>query len=190
MGFEQKSSNQQGVLMLKIIEPLDQKDYQIQIDSFLSLLTIYQNYSLLPQDWENGTFIIASDNEFGVYGGALLIQKSVYDLDQKLKQLILTFQPDTNIVWTIRIGFYREHEAHSPKIKALNSNLDFYQNLLKTVNGLGIKKRIDFLYLSMNVNEHTKLKKYGFWHNAGTVFPHESLDNHFHSILVLSRGLK
>lgn len=176
--------------MLNIIEPLDQKEHQVQIGSFLNLLTIYQKYSPLPQDWNDGTFIIASDNEFGVYGGALLLKKYACDLSQNLRQQIHAYMPDINTIWTARIGFYREHEVHFSNIKALNSYLGFYQDLLKAFNDLGIKKKIDFLYLSINTNEHIKLTKYGLWNCPRSIFPHESLDNHFHSILVLSRGLK
>lgn len=176
--------------MLTIIEPKDHKTYQVHIDSFLSLLAFYQNYTPHPQDWNDGTFIIASDNEFGVYGGAILLKKSIWELEHKLRQIILTIHSDIKTVWTVKIGFHREHEARLPKIKILNGYLNFYQDLLKAFNDYGNRKGIDFLCLSLNAVEHLKLKKYGCWHYAGTISPDESLNKQFHSILVLSGRVK
>lgn len=176
--------------MLTIIEPKDHGAYQTQIDSFLNLLNIYQNYSPSPKVWEQGTFIIASDNEYGVYGGVLLLEKYTWNLEIKIKEIISTFQPETRGVWTGLIGFYRGHDRPYSEFKILRGYLDFYENLLKALNDFGIEQEIDFLCLTLNPIEHIKVQKYGHWNYICKVLPDESLDSLFHGILPLSGRVK
>lgn len=176
--------------MLNIIEPKNHQAYQTRIDSFLSLLKIYQNFSPSPEELQDGTFIIASDNEYGVYGGALLLEKSVWDLEHGIRQIVLTFQPDTNNLWTGLIGFYREHERSFSTAKILEGYLDFYHDLLEAFNDFGNKKEINFLCLTLNPIEHLKLKNHGFWEYVGKVLPQESSDGLFHGILSLTGRAK
>ncbi|EKE10505.1 MAG: hypothetical protein ACD_16C00019G0003 [uncultured bacterium] len=176
--------------MLNIIEPKDHQTYRTQIDSFLSLLNIYQNYSPSPEERQEGTFIIASDNEYGVYGGVFLLEKCIGDLERKIRQKVLTFQPDTLSVWTGQIGFYRDHEGLFSTIKILDEYLNFYQGLLKALNDFGNEKKINFLCLTLNSIEHLKLQKHGFWNYGDMVLPHESSDGLFHGILPLSGRVK
>lgn len=177
--------------MFNIIEPKDHQTYQAHIESFLSLLNIYQNYSPSPEEGQEGTFIIASDNEYGVYGGVLLLEKCIWDLERKIRQVVLTFQPEIFSVWNGQIGFYRDlHEGPFSTAKILQGYLDFYQDLLKALNDFGHKKGINFLCLTLNSIEHLKLKKHGFWSYVGKVLPHESSDGLFHGILPLSGRVK
>jgi hypothetical protein len=174
--------------MLNIIEPKDHKKYQTQIDSFLNLLKVYQHFSPSPEELEDATFIIASDNEYGVYGGALLLKKSVWDMELGIRQMILTALPDMEDVWTGVIGYYKEHEGPFSGKKALEVYLDFYGNLLDVFNDFGDEKKINFLFLTLSKLEYLKTKNHEFWEYLYTVLPEESRDGLFHGILSLDGG--
>jgi len=176
--------------MFSIIEPSDHKVYQTRIDSFLNLLKIYQNLSVPMEELEEATFIIASDNEYGVYGGAILLEKRIWSLERRIREIVLTFQPETYTLWAGRIGFYRGHESPFSLANNLEEYFDFYRNLLEAFNDFGNKKEINFLCLTLNPIEHLKLNNYGFWEYVTKVLPHESLDALFHGILPLSGRIK
>ncbi|MBY0272275.1 MAG: hypothetical protein K2X02_02505 [Alphaproteobacteria bacterium] len=173
--------------MLNIIEPKNYRAYQTRIDSFLDLLKVYQNFSLPTEELEDATFIIASDNEYGVYGGTLLLKKDIWSLERRIRDIVLTFQPEMDTLWTGRIGFYRGHESPFSLANNLEKYFDFYRNLLEAFNDFGNKEEITFLCLTLNPIEHLKLNNYGFWEYVAKILPHESLDALFHGILPLSR---
>ncbi len=173
--------------MLNIIEPKDHRANQKRIDSFLNLLKVYKGFSVPLEELENATFIIASDNEYGVYGGALLLKKSLWDLELGIQQMILTAQPDMDEVWTGIIGYYKEHEGPFSGKRTLEAYLDFYSNLLKVFNDFGNDKQIDFLFLTLSQVEYLKTKSQELWEYVYTVLPEESRDGFFHGILSLDR---
>lgn len=172
--------------MLNIIEPKDHLANQKRIDSFLSLLKVYQDFSIPLEELENATFIIASDNEYGVYGGALLLKKSVWNLELCIRQTILTYQPDADEVWTGIIGYYKEHEGPLSGKQALKGYLDFYCDLLKFFNHFGNEKQISSLLLTLTQVEYLKSKNHKLWKYAYKVLPEESTDGLFHGILLLA----
>ena len=171
--------------MLNIIEPKDHKTYQKNIESFLNLLKVYQRFSIPTEELENATFVIASDNEYGVYGGALLLKKSVWDLELGIRQMILTALPDMEEVWTGMIGYYKEHEGAFSGKQALEVYLDFYCHLLDVFNDFGDEKQINFLFLTLSKLEYLKTKNHDLWEYVYTVSPDESYDGFFHGILTL-----
>ena len=171
--------------MLNIIEPKDHKTYQKHIDSFLDLLKVYQGFSIPLEELENATFVIASDNEYGVYGGALLLKKSVWDLELGIRQMILTALPDMEEVWTGIIGYYKEQEGPFSGKQALEVYLDFYCNLLDIFNDFGNEKKINFLFLTLSKLEYLETKNHELWEYVYTVLPEESSDGLFHGILTL-----
>lgn len=181
--------------MLNIIEPNDHQSYQPLVDSFLDLLTVYQNYSLALKELENATFIIASDKKRGVYGGAVILQQNISVLEKNISQTILTFQPDTKGVWTSIVGFYGEHhEGKVFRLKDFESCMDFYRDLLDAFIVFGKAEKLKYLYISLNVPEYIKMEKYSQWEYAVKTSHHEALDSLFHGILFLdpekSRGIK
>jgi hypothetical protein len=171
--------------MFNIIEPKDHKTYQKRIDSFLNLLKVYQHFSIPMEELENVTFVVASDNEYGVYGGALLLKKSVWDLECGIRQMILTALPDMEEVWTGIVGYYKEHEGPFSGKQALEVYLDFYCDLLKVFNDFGNEKQINFLFLTLSKLEYLKTKSHELWEYVYKVLPEESNDGLFHGILSL-----
>ncbi len=172
--------------MLNIIEPKNHRPYQKRIDSFLNLLKVYQHFSIPMEELENATFIIASDNEYGVYGGALLLKKSVWDLECGIRQMILTALPDMEEGWTGIVGYYKEHEGPFSGKQALEVYLDFYCDLLKVFNDFGSEKQINFLFLTLSKLEYLKTKSHKLWEYVYKVLPEESSDGLFHGILSLN----
>lgn len=172
--------------MLNIIEPKDHQSYQSRIESFLDLLQIYQNFSLTTEEREKATFIIASNNKQGVYGGALLIKQDISVLEKRISQTILTFHPEAKNVWTGVIGFYGECDNNIFPTKALELCLDFYLDLLESFILYGSKRNFKYLCLTLNVNEYLKMADYAFWEHIAKVLPQASSDYFFHSILSLN----
>ncbi len=181
--------------MLNIIEPKDHQSYQLLINSFLDLLTVYQNHSLSLEELENATFIIASDKKRGVYGGAVVLKRDISVLEKNINQTILTFQSDTKDVWTSIVGFYGEHhEGKVFRLKDFEFCMDFYRDLWDAFIVFGKTEKLKYIYVSLNVPEYMKMEKYSQWEYAVKTSHHESLDSLFHGILSLdpqkSRGIK
>lgn len=179
--------------MLNIIEPKDHNSYQSRIDSLLGLLKVYQSFSLPVHEKEKATFIVASDNELGVYGGAVLYQQKVHDLYKDLGKIVSNFQPERQSVWVARLGLYRGDEPYST-LEELDFREDFYRNLLKTFIDLGKKENLDFLVLTLCSSDAYTTKHRFYWPYILEISTGDASDNLFHGILSLdpekSRGIK
>src|SRR5687768_7010275 len=120
--------------MLNIIEPKDHGAHQARIDSFLTLLKMtlsecYQNFSLPSEELSKSSFMIASDNERGVYGGALLCKKKVGELDEKIVNIITAFQSSKRKVLTANFCLCLEEE----EVLSSLEKLEFFQNFLQSL---------------------------------------------------------
>lgn len=177
--------------MLNIIEPKDHKDYQTSINAFLGLLKVYQSFSLPLHEKEKATFIIASDNELGVYGGAVLYQQKVTELYKDIGKIVSSFQPERQNAWVVRLGLYRGYEPYFA-LEELDLREDFYRNLLKHFIEFGEKENLDFLVLTLCSYDSNQTKHHRPWPYILEIRSIDSSDNLFHGILSLdpqkSRG--
>lgn len=201
--------------MLNIIEPKNHRAYQARIDSFLSLLKIYQNFSLPQEDLKKATFIIASDAERGVRRGALLCKKKVGALDQRIAHLISVLHSKTRKVWTVSLFLEEGEPATSSCIDKLelsgsvsqrvisenpasqrltyqsleSQSLDpkglESQTLLKKLIKFGKKQKASFLILSLRPTPFLKIQTYSHWPYLLEVQPEDSADGLFHGIVDL-----
>lgn len=170
--------------MLNIIEPKDHSAYRSRIESFLDLLKVYQSFSLVEEEKENATFIIGSDNQRGVYGGAVLYQQKVCDLYKDMGKIISSFQPERQSVWAGRIGLYIEDESTFNR-ETIELRENFYQDLLKHFIDFGDKQHVDFLTLNLCSSDFHRAKNYGCWSYTLEISSANSSDDLFHCILLL-----
>lgn len=171
--------------MLNIIEPKDHHIYQARIDSFLGLLKVYQSFSLPLFEKEKATFIIASDNELGVYGGAVLYQQKVAELYKDIGKIVSSFQLERQSAWVARLGLYRGDEPYFA-LEELDMREDFYRNLLKHFIEFGEKENLDFLVLTLCSSNSNQTKHHRPWPYLLEIRSVDSSDNLFHGILSLT----
>ncbi|OJW46258.1 MAG: hypothetical protein BGO67_08555 [Alphaproteobacteria bacterium 41-28] len=174
--------------MLKIIEPQDHGLYKHTIHSFLNLLKVYQKCDLLLNDEHaqvksNATFIIAEDDDRGVYGGAVLFTQPVSLLYEKIAKVILKFQPERQDVWLGRLCFCVEDNKNAFTLSALDFYQNFYVELYKALIEFGAKKDLDFLALTLHYKDYENIKTYGYWPYLLEVQPVHAPDFCFHGLL-------
>ena len=170
--------------MLNIIKPQDHQYHKASINSFLGLLKAYQSFSFPEQEKEKATFIIGSDNTWGVYGGAVLYQQKVSELYKDIGKIVSNFQPERESVWVARLGLYRGDESYYT-LEELDLRESFYRNLLKHFIEFGEKENLDFLVLSLCSSDSHQTKRHGSWPYILEIRAADSSDNLFHGILSL-----
>lgn len=174
--------------MINIIEPDDHFFYEDDIDSFLRLLKIYQSFSLVEEEKERAIFIIRSDNKRGVYGGAVLYQQKVCELNTKIGKIVSSFQPKRESIWVARVGLYTEGDEYTFNNEILDLRENFYQDLLKIFREVGEKEKIDHLVLKLCSPESYQTKRHGYWPYIVEISASDSSDSLFHGILSFSPG--
>lgn len=171
--------------MLNIIEPKDHYAHQSRIEAFLDLLKVYQSFSLVDEEKENATFIVGSDNERGVYGGAVLYQQKVRDLYKDIGKIVSSFQPERQNVWAARLGLFLGDEPYYT-LEELDFREDFYRDLLKFFIEFGKKESLDFLALTLCSSDAYTTKRRFYWPYILVIRTEEASDNLFHGILSLN----
>lgn len=201
--------------MLNIIEPKNHRAYQARIDSFLSLLKIYQNFSLPQEDLKKANFIIASDVEGEIRGGALLCKKKVGALDQRIAHLISVLHSKARKVWTVSLFLEEREPATSSCVDKLELSESFSQRFipespasqrvtspslesqsldpkglesqtfLKKLIKFGEKEKAAFFVLSLRPTPFLKIQTYSHWPYLWQVQPQDSADGLFHGIVDL-----
>lgn len=100
--------------MLKIIRPKNQKSNKATIEYFLGLLKIHQNIELPSAQQKKATFIIAEDDKWGIYGGAVIYSQDVCSESEHIcrdmhedtfRTAFVTFHPTEKKFWMARICF-------------------------------------------------------------------------------------
>ena len=170
--------------MLNVIESQDHQYHKAHIHSFLGLLKVYQSFSFSEQEKEKATFIIGSDNTWGVYGGAILYQQKINELYKDIGKIVSNFQPERENIWVARLGLYRGDEPYY-SLEELDLRENFYRDLLKHFIEFGEKENLDFLVLSLCSSDANQTKHYRSWPYILEIKAVDSLDNLFHGILSL-----
>lgn len=172
--------------MLSIIEPKERHLYQSKIDSLLSLLKIYQKFSLPPEEKENATFVIAENEKFGVYGGAVVYLQNVKALYHKLATPLLEFLPKKEQIWCVRLCFCAGQDDRILILETFELCEDFYASLHKILKKLSQKKKTPYFALTLRTQDYQNSLTYGRWSYLLGVSPYDSSDYHFHGLLALS----
>mgnify|MGYP005609366607 CR=1 FL=1 len=97
--------------MLQIINTKAQKKKKKKVDTLLNLFKIYQGFTLSEGEKAKASYIIAEDDQRGLYGGAILYPRqnaSSYmdikkDSESQLLKVISDFQERRKEIWNARI---------------------------------------------------------------------------------------
>jgi hypothetical protein len=171
--------------MLKIIEPKHQCYYKGRVDLLMGLMRLYQDIPLTTEEQTRATFIVGEDDTSGIYGGAILHQKSVNELQTQLKGIVSTLSPQMEDVWVGTLAFLVEDNKMSSNAGNFTPPQKFYKSLLEKFMEFGNAEDVRFLCLTLNPFEHLRTKNRGFWPYILEVKPQDSLDGLFHGILPL-----
>ncbi len=169
--------------MLITIEPKNQHLYKAKIDSLLSFLKIYQDFTPSSEIIENATFIIAENEKLGVYGGAIVYPQNVRALYQKLASALLEFFPEKEQIWSTRLCFCTDQDDGFLTLETFELCENFYRDLHKALGEVGKKKGINYLALTLRSKDHRNTITYGRWSYLLEVNPGD--DYRFHGLLAL-----
>lgn len=140
--------------MFTIIEPKNQNTHQSSIDALLDLLCIYQDFHPSLGRKKKATFIIAQDNQHGVYGGAILYPQQVYKIEEEVLQddyedtfrgAFINFRPQIQEFWMARICFCLEANLSPDGLKGTALCEKFYNELHNAFVDFGESKNTEFL---------------------------------------------
>lgn len=173
--------------MLKVIEPQEQDFYKHTINSFLNLLKSQQDFELSSKERSKATFIIAEDEQQGVYGGTLLYRQQTSKFHEKLARIILSLQPEMQSLWSARLCFYIKDEEEIFTLDRLSLYQTFYLDLYKAFAEFGAQKELDFLALTLHYRDYRNIQTYGYWPYLLEVRPHDTPDGYFHGLLDVGR---
>lgn len=143
--------------MLKIINPKDQKNHKIAIESFLDLLKVYQNFELSLEQKKKATFLIAEDQRYGVYGGAVLFAEKTYQFqsfskvetyEEKFSRLFEDFQPNATEYWRARTCFCLAVQSVPNRLEWQDLYLSFFHDLHESLMAFGDPKEIEFITIT------------------------------------------
>jgi len=182
--------------MLKIIAPQDHDGHQLQVDSFLNFLKIYQNFSLPLEVQERATFLIAENDVTGVYGGAILYPHSLaptFELavkepeEESLNKMFSAFQFKGKEYWRARIGLYiGDINCSASLSKALDLCDHFYQNLYEAFKAFGSEKSVDYLPFTIHMADVLLTLPHKEWPYFLEVRVDNNSSHYFHGVLSLN----
>lgn len=172
--------------MPNIIEPKDHHLHTSKISSLLNFLKIYQKFSLLPEEKETATFIIAENEKFGVYGGAVVYLKDVKRLYHKLAAPLLEFLPKKEQIWCVRLCFSADQDDRALILETVALCEGFYVGLYKILGELSQKKRENYFALTLRTQDHQNTLTYGRWSYLLGISSYDASDYYFHGLLALS----
>lgn len=146
-----------------IIKPKDHHFHRPEIEALLDLFTVYQNLELSSEEKSRTTFMIADDRKRGVYGGALLYQRPIVELNDKIRKMLSALCINKRKVWTGALCFRIEEEEPFSALDKLELYQNFYQNLFKQFIRFRKQEKTNFLILSLCPKDFIRTKVYGQW---------------------------
>lgn len=173
--------------MLTLIEPKDHCFSKSRIDIFTELMKKYYHIDLSISVQNNSTFIIAEDQESGVYGGAQLHEKRVRSLPDKIRERIECFLPQDEMVWNCTVFLHLENEDTLSSIDDFEPFCwTFYRKLYDKLVEFGAKMGTGFLCMTLDPGEYLCTEDMGLWPYVLEVKTQESSDRLYHGILSLT----
>ncbi|MBY0501715.1 MAG: hypothetical protein K2P93_06920 [Alphaproteobacteria bacterium] len=169
--------------MLKVIEPTTHNLHENSIGSLLRLFKVYQDFELSLKDQDKATFIIAGDDARGVYGGAVFFPQKIKELDETLYNL-LSIQ-ENRTVWCARLCLCIEQEDGSLSLGLLELCENFYRELYKVLDVLGVGKDTNCLPMKLCSKDYRNSLIYGNWAYFTELKPEELSSDYVYVLLAL-----
>ena len=171
--------------MLTIIDPKDHAFYRPQMDSLLSLLKIYQNFSLMPEEKKEATFFMADNETFGVYGGVVIYPQEVKNLYPSLARAFLEFLPNKEKVWAAQLCFCLEQDDGFLTLEGLDLCERFYRDIYQRLREKFKADPESYFAFTLEPRDYRHSVRYGRWPYLLEVSPSESSDHRFHGLLMV-----
>lgn len=171
--------------MIQIVKPRHYDVYKPKVEALLDLFTVYQKLEFSSEAKNKTTFMMAEDRKLGVYGGALLYQQPLSQLDGTIRKIISTLHSPKRKIWTVNLFFPGDEGGAYSSLEGVKFCQDFYNGLLKQLIKFAQQKKVPFLVLTLPPSEVFKTKTYGRWPYLLEVYPKDARDGLFHGILSL-----
>ena len=143
--------------MFTLIQQKKKKSDLAKIESFLDLLKDYQDIDVSISRKKNATFIVADNEKYEAYGGALLYPQKVDSSDQEASDLydetlcgaFKIFQPDIQEFWMARVCLCLKDQSCSIP-ENINCLRNAYKEMYRQLIAFGEQKNLDFLSFTLN----------------------------------------
>lgn len=147
--------------MLNVIEPTDHILRQNEIDPLLRLFKVYQDFELSSKVYDKAIFIVAKDENRGVYGGAAFFPQKVKELEEDLSDFLSISENRT--IWCARLCLCTEQDDQFTTLEALELCQNFYAGLYDILSVLGDKRGTNCLPLKLHLKDYRNSLTYGNW---------------------------
>jgi len=180
--------------MIQIIHPKGQHAHQQKIGALLDLFKIYHNFHLSSELKENATFMIAEDDQRGVYGGAVLYPqkndylnfKSEYKDEAYLEYIASAFQSRRKEIWTARICLcIGQQNSSTPPLELIDLCESFYKNLYQELTIFKKKKRLGLIAFTLKLADVYETDAIQKWSVVYEIKLKEKSDGFLYGILDL-----
>lgn len=171
--------------MLTFITPRERTHHKEKVETLLNLFKIYQRFELPASLQNKATFLVAENNENGIYGGAVLYPKKAKSLYEKLARGLLKFSPHIEDVWCVRICFSAKQAEGYHTLDTVGFYETFYKEMYESLSEWGKQNNVSFLALTLEYKEYKESKSYGQWPYLLELDFSETSDHKFHGLLVL-----
>lgn len=169
--------------MLNVIEPKEHILCQNEIDPLLRLFKVYQGFELSAKTYEKATFVIARDEERGVYGGSIFFPQKVKELDQELSAFLSISENRT--IWCARLCLCTEQDDHFTTLEALERGQNFYTDLYDILSVLGDRRGTNCLPLKLHLKDYQNSRTYGNWSYFAKLSPNNLSPDYVYALLAL-----
>lgn len=134
------------------------------------------------------TFIIAKKDSKAIFGGACLLKKKLFDIQEDLGELIAALTIHKNAVWECSTIYFETSSSHPPSSSSEEETFSkhFYQGLYEGLVTFGSQKKISFIIMKLPSDIYVATKKFGLWPYVVELKPQNSPDGLFHGILPLT----
>ena len=174
--------------MFEFIEPEEHRLYKNRIIPFLEKIAENPRLYEAFEEWDKATFLLASEKNNSIQGGALLLNQSIETLHPRIQEHVRTLYPQLRKVWTGMISLQIHQDITGRDFEKLCRL--FHCALVADLIAFGIKETTPFLCVTMTPLEYRSIgmlssTTQNLWEYAVKVKPESSRDGLFHGVLTL-----
>ncbi len=145
--------------------------------------------------WKNRVapvFIVAENRTMKVSGGACLLKKNMFEINEDVREILPARPLYSNAVWECS-SVYLNSALGSPLPNTPETEVffqSFYQGLYEALLEFGEKKDVSYLIMQLSADTYVSIKKFSSWPYIAEFSPQNSCDGLFHGILPLTRKIQ